>query len=83
MIQELLYIFQERQNVLEHIKTSNRILQEYFQEEEIPLEQIKFFRRAFSKYFKNIYDFPGNHTPKNRYFVRLPRWMISDINSFT
>ena len=48
-----------------------------FQERQKVLEHIKISRRAFLRFCKNRYDFPG-HTPKNRYFAKLPdRWMLS------
>ena len=31
---------------------------------------------TFSQCCKNTYDFTGDHTPKNRYFAKLPRWMF-------
>ena len=36
------------------------------------LEHIKISRRVFSKFCKNTCDFPRDHTPKNRYFAKLP-----------
>ena len=34
---------------------------------------------AFSKFCKNRYVFSGDYTPKNRYFVKLPRRMLSRL----
>ena len=70
-----------------NIIRTDQIFQEILSK--VSLEHIKFSRKK--KYHKNrsnfprelslnfvfFLDFPGDHTPKTRYFVKLPRRMLS------
>ena len=75
MVQEHIN-FSERQNLLEHIKMFRIAFSKLrkitiFQEE-------KNTKKKLTNFPGKLFYSPGDHTPKNRYVVKLPRRMLSN-----